>query len=214
MRSFAGTVAGTVTHLSGPLFVSKAGGATRVLARNSVVEEGDTVITEKGTYARLKFSDNSEITLRPNTRLTITRYTYDQVKPKEDNAVFSLVKGGLRAVTGAVGKRGNQESYRMNTPVATIGIRGTVYEIKLCEGNCGALPNGLYLFVLEGNIVSINDTGTKSIGAGQYGYIADGSSVPQILPGNPGLDFNQNQVPSSGGGQGQQDNAPKDCIVR
>lgn len=220
MRSFAGTFAGTVTHLSGPLFVTKAGGATKVLARNSVVEEGDTISTEKGTYARIKFSDNSEITLRPNTRITITRYSYEQAKPKEDNAVFGLVKGGLRAVTGAVGKRGNQDSYRMNTPVATIGIRGTVYEIRLCrkneENDCGVNPDGLYLFVFEGNIVAGNDAGSKNIGASQYGYAADVKSEPQILPGKPAIDFSIPPI-SPGGGQedyGRSEKAPSDCVVR
>ena len=60
--------AGTVTHLSGPLMVKKADGSVRALYINSAVEEGDVLITEKRTYARLKMRDNSDITLRPNAR--------------------------------------------------------------------------------------------------------------------------------------------------
>lgn len=50
-------------------------------------------------------------------------------------AFFRLVKGGFRSVSGVIGKL-NREDYRVSTPVATIGIRGTVYSARLCEGPC------------------------------------------------------------------------------
>lgn len=124
--AYAGQVAGTVTHLNGPLLAKKADGTVKVLAQKSTVEEGDTLITEKNTYARIKFSDNSEITMRPNSQLKIDGFAFDEAKPEEDKASFDLVKGGLRAVTGILGKR-NSERVTMKTPTATIGIRGTTY---------------------------------------------------------------------------------------
>jgi len=119
--------AATITHLSGPLVVRTASGVTKVLSIGSKVDEGDTVVTERRTYARLKFSDGGEVTLRPNTQFKVDKYAYDQAKPKDDEGSFSLIKGGLRAVSGQIGKRGNQDSYRMKTPTATIGIRGTIF---------------------------------------------------------------------------------------
>jgi len=119
--------AATITHLSGPLVVRTASGVTKVLSIGSKVDEGDTVVTERRTYARLKFSDGGEVTLRPNTQFKVDKYAYDQTKPKDDEGSFSLIKGGLRAVSGQIGKRGNQDSYRMKTPTATIGIRGTIF---------------------------------------------------------------------------------------
>ncbi|MES2884276.1 MAG: hypothetical protein V4709_05700 [Pseudomonadota bacterium] len=50
-------------------------------------------------------------------------------------AFFRLVKGGFRSVSGVIGKL-NREDYRVTTPVATIGIRGTVYSARLCQGAC------------------------------------------------------------------------------
>lgn len=119
--------AATVTHLSGPLAVRTASGATKALSIGSKIEAGDTVETARRTYARLKFTDGSEVTLKPNSRFKVEKYSYDQGKPKDDSGTFSLIKGGLRTVTGQIGKRGNQDSYRMKTPTATIGIRGTIY---------------------------------------------------------------------------------------
>lgn len=124
--AFAAQVAGTVTHLSGPLIAKKPDGTVKVLSNKSQVEEGDTLITEKDTYARIKFVDNSEMTLRPGTQMKIDSFSFDEDKPENDSATFNLVKGGLRAITGTLGKR-NKERFGVNTPTATIGIRGTIF---------------------------------------------------------------------------------------
>lgn len=138
--AYAGQVAGTVTHLNGPLLTKKADGTVKVLAQKSTVEEGDTLITEKNTYARIKFSDNSEITMRPNSQLKIDGFAFDETKPEEDKASFDLVKGGLRAVTGILGKR-NSERVTMKTPTATIGIRGTTYIAEYIPPDTTAVGN-------------------------------------------------------------------------
>ncbi|MCH8619294.1 FecR family protein [Undibacterium sp. TS12] len=122
----AAQVAGTVTHLSGPLIAKKADGAVKVLALQSNVEQGDTLIAEKDTYARIKFADNSEIVLRPNSQIKIDQFSFEEDKPNNDGFTMTLIKGGLRAVTGLLGKR-NKERFGLNTPTASIGIRGTTF---------------------------------------------------------------------------------------
>lgn len=124
--AWAGEVAGTVVNLSGPLMARKADGTVKALSLKSKVENGDTLVSEKDTYARIRFTDNSEITLKPNTQFKIENFSFDEGKPEKDAAVFNLVKGGLRAVTGTLGKRSN-ERFGLNTPTATIGIRGTIF---------------------------------------------------------------------------------------
>jgi hypothetical protein len=124
--AWAGQVAGTVVHLSGPLMARKADGTVKVLALKSEVESGDTLVSEKNTYAQIKFIDNSEITLRPGTTFRIENFAYEAGKPEADSAAFSLVKGGLRSITGLLGKR-NKEKFSLKTPSATIGIRGTTF---------------------------------------------------------------------------------------
>lgn len=186
----AGEIAGTVTHLSGPLFALKGDGTRKALSQKSSVEAGDTLITEKRTYARIKFIDNSEVTLRPNSQLVVEKFSYDKKKPEQDGAVFNLVKGGLRAVSGNVGKRGDKDSYKMNTLSATIGIRGTHYGASHCTNDCGKLPSGLYVDVADGSIVVSNQGGEKVFDAGQFGYVQDSAVPPVSLPKDPGIDFN------------------------
>jgi len=125
-HAWAGQAVGTVVNLSGPLLAKKADGTAKVLSVKSAVEQGDTLVSEKDTYARIRFIDNSEITLRPNSQLKIDNFSFEEDKPEQDSAAFNLVKGGLRAVTGTLGKR-NKEKFGMNTPTATIGIRGTIF---------------------------------------------------------------------------------------
>jgi FecR protein len=147
-------------NLSGPLLAKKADSSTKALSLKSAVEPGDTLISEKGTYARIKFVDDSEITLLPNSQLKIDDFSFDEDKLEKDSAGFSLVKGGLRAVTGTLGKR-NKEKWRMNTPTATIGIRGTHLGALFCQNDCGGVPtptgktpeNGLHVDVASGAIV-------------------------------------------------------------
>jgi hypothetical protein len=130
--SWAAQVAGTITQLSGPLLAKKSDGGVRVLSLRSEVESGDTLVTEKNTYALVKFIDNSEITLKPGTTFKVENFAFDAGKPDGDQASFSLVKGGLRSVTGLLGKR-NKEKFSMKTPSATIGIRGTTFIADLVE---------------------------------------------------------------------------------
>jgi hypothetical protein len=214
--SFAETEVGRVTHLSGPLLARKADGTTRVLSINSAVEQGDTLVTEKKTYARIKFTDNSEINMRPGTQLKISQYNFDQAKPAEDKAVYNLAKGGMRAVTGLIGKRGDQDSYKLMTETAVAGVRGTTYEVRICDGNCGSAPNGLYLFVLEGIINVSNTAGSQNVAAGQYVFVQTATSMPTIIPGNPGVDFTLPASIADAPKPGEGEAKPTDpgCIVR
>jgi len=86
--AWAGQVVGVVAHLSGPLMDRKADGTVKVLAPKSEVESGDTLVSEKNTYAQIRFIDNSEITLRPGTTFKIENFAYDAEKPDGDSAAF------------------------------------------------------------------------------------------------------------------------------
>lgn len=187
MASNAGV--GTVTNLSGPLFAKKTDGSTRTLAVKSSVDQGDMLVSEKRTYGRVKFTDGGEVTLRPGTTFVVESYFFNKDNPAEDKAVFGLVKGSLRAVTGQVSKRGDQNAYKMKTSTATIGVRGTSYDLKVCDNNCPGLANGIYFFVIDGKVEVSNTGGTRSFGVGEYGYVKDDQSAPVLLPFVPDLGF-------------------------
>ena len=97
--------AGEVTHLSGAVVARKPDGQSRILSVKSNVEEGDVLATAENSYARVKFGDGTEAVLRPATQVKIDRFNFEEQKPQADGMVLSLLKGGLRAVTGLVGRR-------------------------------------------------------------------------------------------------------------
>src|SRR5688572_6424613 len=150
---------GTVTHLAGTLSVRKADGSVRILSQRSQIENGDTVTSERDSYAQIRFTDGAQITLKPTTAVKLTNIRFAEDKPKEDSFAYTLVRGGLRAVTGTVGKR-SPESYQVETATATVGIRGTTFSADDCvnerENDCARLNPGVYVGVSDGEVVVRN----------------------------------------------------------
>ncbi|MCI1004642.1 FecR domain-containing protein [Herbaspirillum sp. C7C8] len=204
-------VVGQVTHLSGVLSVRHADGTRVVLSVKSAILQGDTLITERETYARVKFVDNGEIVLRPGSEVAVSKYLYDDKDPKNDSVAISLVKGGLRAVTGLVGKR-NHDAVNFDTPTATIGIRGTHFGALYCQNDCGGVPtpngqppaNGLHVDVVSGAIQVTNPSGTQLYSAGQFGFVPSISQPPVIVPPTQGVAVTMPPTISSNANTGTQ----------
>ena len=176
-------------------------GSSRTLRDGDLVYSGDVITTGDQSYADLDFTDGGTITLRPDTQFGIENYHFDEqahltdVEPDDtsqpqptassyappmpqENAFFRLLKGGLRAVSGLIGHV-QRDDYRMDTPTATIGIRGTEYDARYCDSNCptdqgtnGSSSTGLYTGVDKGSIAVSNQSGSTVTRAGQYLYVA------------------------------------------
>lgn len=180
--------AGVLTHLSGPVSVRKADGSVHAGQAGVKVGTGDTVITGPGGYVRVEMTDGGEMVLRPDSQLKVESYAFVQAKPAEDNMVFSMLKGGIRTVTGLIGKRGNKDAYELKTPTATVGIRGTQFDARICQGDCGALADGTYLAVRFGAIQTTNAQGSLPVNAGQVAHVPP-QKPPVMLPRDPGIGF-------------------------
>lgn len=218
--AFAAQVVGAVVNLTGPLLAKKGNGTVKVLALKSEVEQGDTLISEKNTFAQIRFVDNSEITLKPNTTFKIETLAFDAGKPDGDSASFNLVKGALRSMTGLLGKR-NKEKFQLRTPTATIGIRGTTFIVEYVGENASDLPAalepGLHLQVLDGVIFASNPAGGQVFNAGQSGFVGSMTSAPRVVPVNSGLRFSAPpafDVASQVGNTGISMTDTVDCEVR
>lgn len=161
---------GQVTNLSGPLFALDSGGARRILSIGSNVEPGEILITEEKTYAQVRFIDKGVVTLKPGTQFKIESYAFEEKAPERDGAVFGLLKGALRTVTGLIGKRGNQDAYKMNTATATIGIRGTQFLAQFVPDETPAIsrvPFALPLLAsLDGRWIEENGGSLPDVSAG------------------------------------------------
>lgn len=214
--------AGTVTHLSGTLSVQRPDGSVRILSQKSEVNPGDVLTTQRDSYAQINFTDGSSMTMRPNTQLKVEQYSFVQDRPQEDSSFLRLIKGGLRTVTGLVGKRGNQDAYKIGTNTATIGIRGSSGDTLDCTLGCEGvtstsdkLERGVYHTTYTGSYIMQNEAGSQLIGEGQFGFARDLKTAPIILPGDPGL--NLSQLPFTlgvVGGGGARGGMGQECVVR
>jgi hypothetical protein len=157
----AAVVAARVVLVTGSVTATAEGGA-RTLAAGDAVYEGQTVNVGPNSYANLRFADGGRVLLRPNTEFAVESFRYSGPEPAAEapaaaapaagatpadreasvqgTAFFRLVRGGFRAVTGLLGKA-NRQDYRVTTPAATIGIRGTDYEVQMCTTDC-PVPEG------------------------------------------------------------------------
>jgi len=182
---------GTVTQLSGTLSVRKADGSIRILSQRSTIESGDTINTERESFAQIRFSDGGQVTLKPGSSVKIETFRFAEDKPQEDSFLYRLVKGGLRAVTGIVGKR-SRDKYELGTATATIGIRGTTLSADDClnnrTGDCSRLDAAVYVGVADGEVIVRNGQGELGLAAGQFGLIAP-NQRPLFLSTDPGLQF-------------------------
>jgi len=180
-------VAGEVATARGRVTAATAAGQIRLLMKGDTVHSGDTLITGPGSYVRIKFTDDSFVILRPNTRFVIDKYRHTG-KATEERAFFRLLRGGFRSVTGYIAKL-NREKYQVKTAVATIGIRGTDFQGRLCEQDCQDVypppADGLYVGVTHNDRVAVsNAAGQVLLGTGDFAFVAGANEQPvQIARG-------------------------------
>lgn len=174
--------AGHVIIARGEVQAISAAGEARDLRRRSPFYAGETLVTGADATAQLRFSDGALVALRPDTEFRVDRYRYEAEGGEGDESISTLIKGGLRTITGAVGKQ-DPDSYRVDTPVATIGVRGTHYEAVVGEG--------LAVAVWQGGVTVRNQGGVLNLGRDanySFATIASADRPPrgQLQP-PPGL---------------------------
>lgn len=135
-QSGATATVANATSVEGTAYVTRADGRQTILARGTALGVGDALSTSRNSTVRLRFTDGGETAIRPDSRINVQEYSYARDNPQADSLVIGLLKGGLRALTGSIGKRGNVDAYKLNINTATIGIRGTDYTARLCNGDC------------------------------------------------------------------------------
>ena len=109
--------------------IALSNGGSRELKQGDFIYKNDEIITSSKSFAVLQFVDGAKVTVRPDSTLIIEQYLY--AGNESDEATLNLVSGGLRVITGAMAKS-NPENYKVRTPVALMGVRGTEFSVMLC----------------------------------------------------------------------------------
>ena len=137
---------GTVSLVLGRATIeSGSGKLSRTVKPGSQVRVHDQIVTSTNGHVHIRFVDDALISVRPDSRLEITRYDYDPARPALSTVKFDLIEGITRAISGKAAKAARQR-FRLNTPIAAIGVRGTDFTVSAKAGSTRALVN-------EGSIV-------------------------------------------------------------
>ena len=159
-------------------------GRGRVLQRHDPIFEGDTLTTSAAGRAQFTFTDGARLALRPATQLSIEAY-HARLGGRDEKIAMRLVRGGFRTVTGQIG-RVNHAAYRMSTPYAVIGIRGTDWAATF-EPNDNGQPI-LLIGVNEGGVIIDNDAGSLNLGVQanfNFAQVIGAQQAPQGLTTPP-----------------------------
>lgn len=149
--AWAAEPAGNVVFTVGAASILHAGASTP-LKRGDAVMAGDTLETGANGYIQIRTVDQGFISLRPSSRLIIEQYRYDPSNPRNNAIKYLLQAGVMRSVTGQGGEAA-KDRFRLNTPVAAIGIRGTDFSVYTTsqETRVNILRGGVAVSPLNAN---------------------------------------------------------------
>jgi len=185
----AAAQAGRVISAVGDV-VAERQGKSVTLAVGESVDSGDLLKVGKDSSLQVRFTDESVMALRANSQVRIDDYRFEK-SADSDRSIFSLLKGGLRTITGLIGKA-NQKNYAVQTPTATIGIRGTHFVLVSCNADCfdaagNRGPDGTFGGVTDGRIVVFNEAGEREFRQQEYFHVASRVVLPSQLLAPPAL---------------------------
>jgi len=182
---------GTVELVTGQVTVQTQDGRVRAPRVGELIPAGADLVTGKDGEIHIETSDSGFVALRPNTRLRVADYRAEG--DELDTQILSLVRGTFRSVTGWIG-RYNADRYRVTTPTATIGVRGTDHEpsyllpedVMSTAAEAGLEP-GTYDKVNEGESWIENEGGRVEIAQNQSGFAHESRARPARLKKIPGF---------------------------
>lgn len=131
-------------------------GVSRVLQVGSTLEAGDEVSVGKGS-ATLKFEDGQIVALQERARFSIVNYQYNKTKVADSNVVLSLLRGGMRYLTGVIGGT-RRDAITLRAGTATIGIRGTdvIMLVDAAGQVLATVQDGVVAFTNQGVTAALN----------------------------------------------------------
>lgn len=123
---------GQVSLLIGQVKVVRKDGAVEALKRGMSVHVGDRVETSANGHVHLKFIDNAALSVRPDSMLEIQAYQFDANRPELSEVRLQVDQGVARSISGRATEV-DKNRFRLNTPLAAIGVRGTDFIVQASE---------------------------------------------------------------------------------
>lgn len=174
---------GTIVRIDGSAVIERK--ALKVpVAESTPLYSGDTLSVAESGVAQVRFEDDSIFVVRGAARLRVDAFAMPTLT-SGGKAVYTLVEGGLRTITGSVSKSG-KDQYELRTEEATITVAGSAYLALRCQGSCARkYKPGLYVKGENGSVFLTTTAGRLKLLRGQTGHVADNTSVPTHVKVSP-----------------------------
>ena len=196
--AWAQAAAGRFLAVTGEVTVVATDGARRAAAQGSEIRSGETLITGASSLAQMRMADSSLLSVRADSQFKLEQFSYAGKDDSNAAFVVSVLQGGFRTITGLVAQL-NRRNYRIVTPSATIGVRGTHFEVVhvLPQVAVPEAPAGTYNRVYEGITTLQNPAGVQLlVNREQTAFAALQASAAPVLVAPPAAIFgNPTPVP-------------------
>lgn len=131
---------GTVSLVLGHAERFDFAGDSQIIEKGAPVRVGDRIVTPSNGHVHIRFVDDGLVSVRPNSELQIERYDYDPRQPELSAVKFNLQEGVARSISGDAAHSA-RDRFRLNTPIAAIGVRGTDFVVSADAETTRALVN-------------------------------------------------------------------------
>ena len=176
----SGAKAGKFLVVVGDVQVIAVNGGARTAARGGSLEPGERVRTALGAFAQLRLADRGLLAVRGDSEFKLEGFKWAGPKDTKGQLALRLFRGALRSITGLIG-RTNRQGYRLRTPHATIGIRGTDHETFVTLSKREGFAPGTFDIVYAGGTSLRTKLGTVDVSPKQAGYVNGVNLIPRIV---------------------------------
>jgi hypothetical protein len=173
---------GTVVAVDGKAELAR-GSQTMPAVDALEVRPGDTLNVSAQSKVELQLADDSVFAIPGAATLRIDEFRMPTAQAG-GKAVYTLVEGGFRTVTGRVGKS-TKDEYAVNTDLATITVRGSAYTAMRCRVSCKGAKAGLYVRAESGVITVGNGAGRLVLQPGQVAFVEAKDAAPKLVQNSP-----------------------------
>ena len=125
----AATGSVTIEHVNAVVVQATLAGQAGATKIDDLVYQGDVVRTGADGRVSINFTDGTSFNLTNNANMTLNEFVYDP-NGKSNSTLFNLSKGTFTFVAGKIAKTGDM---KIETPVATMGIRGTTPHVEISD---------------------------------------------------------------------------------
>ncbi len=183
-------IVGEAAMVIGVAHVTSASGATSQISRGGAIHEGDRLETESGGHVHVRFVDGGRLSVRPLSRLQVENYSHSTEQPALTAIKFRLDEGVVRSITGTWGEAA-RDRFRLNTPVAAIGVKGTDFVVRSdSQATAASVYSGaIVLSALSADCQSslgpCRNGGEKLLSQDMKGQMLElgrGQASPQLVP--------------------------------